>query len=263
MAVDSKIRFDPLTTVGLDDKIALVTGGTRGIGRGIVLALAAAGAKVVVTGRGQANGEEVISETRKHGREGGFIAADLFDDDSVDNLVNKTIQQFGGLDILVNNAGIDADAPVLNYELETWRRVLRFNLEVPFRLSQHAAQHMVAHGGGSIINIASVLGFVGVNEGCSYSAAKHGLIGMTKGMAIEWSKQGVRVNAVAPGLIQTDMTANLWQADFGEAYVQSRIPQGRIGQPADIGGAVVFLASPAADFVHGQTIAVDGGFLAT
>lgn len=263
MTISPEIKYAALSTAGLEGKIALVTGGTRGIGKGIVLALAAAGAKVIVTGRGQANAEVVLSEVRAMGREGGFIAADLFSDDDVEALVGKTVAEFGGLDVLVNNAGIDADGLALDYPLETWQKILRFNLEVPFRLCQQAGRHMIANGGGAIINVASVLAFVGVPEATSYTASKHGLIGMTKNLAIEWSKQGVRVNAVAPGLIQTDMTEYLWKSDFAEAYVSNRIPQGRIGQPNDIGGAVVFLASPAADFIHGQTIGVDGGFLAT
>jgi 2-deoxy-D-gluconate 3-dehydrogenase len=263
MTISPEIQYAPLSTAGLEGKIALVTGGTRGIGKGIVLALAAAGARVVVTGRGQANAEDVLSEVRARGGEGGFVAADLFADDDVEALVGKTVAEFGGLDILVNNAGIDADGLALDYPLESWQRILRFNLEVPFRLCQQAGKHMIANGGGAIINIASVLAFVGVQEASSYAASKHGLIGLTKNLAIEWSSQGVRVNAVAPGLIQTDMTQYLWQSEYAEAYISGRIPQGRIGQPNDIGGAVVFLASPSAKFIHGQTIAVDGGFLAT
>lgn len=263
MPISPEIRYAPLSTAGLDGKIALVTGGTKGIGKGIVLALAAAGAMVVVTGRSREHGEDVLSAVRANGGDGGFIAADLFADEDVEALVGKTVAEFGKLDILVNNAGIDADGLALDYPLEQWQRILRFNLEVPFRLCQQAGRHMIANGGGSIINIASVLGFVGVQEASSYTAAKHGLIGLTKNLAIEWSSKGVRVNAVAPGLIQTDMTQYLWKSDFAEAYIEGRIPQGRIGQPNDIGGAVVFLASPSAAFVHGQTIAIDGGFLAT
>ena len=257
-------KKEPATPIpqSLKGLTAIVTGGAKGIGLGIAKDLASQGCRIAIWDIDITALAQATTELQQMGAEVFAQQVSVTSQDDVELAVARLHNTTGRVDILVNNAGIDADAPVLNYELETWRRVLRFNLEVPFRLSQHAAQHMVAHGGGSIINIASVLGFVGVNEGCSYSAAKHGLIGMTKGMAIEWSKQGVRVNAVAPGLIQTDMTANLWQADFGEAYVQSRIPQGRIGQPADIGGAVVFLASPAADFIHGQTIAVDGGFLA-
>lgn len=246
----------------LDGQTALVTGGTRGIGQGISLALAAAGARVVLTGRGEANGWAIVEEILAVGGQASYLAADLQDDDAVGRLVPAAIDQFGPLHILVNNAGIDADAPAMEYELEAWRRVLRFNLEVPFRLSQAAARHFVAHQGGAIINIASILGLKGATEACSYAAAKHGLIGLTKTLAIEWGSRGVRVNAVAPGLIQTDMTEYLWaNARTTNAYA-ARLPAGRIGQPRDIGGAVVFLASDGAQFVHGETIVVDGGALA-
>lgn len=263
MAVAGEIKYAPGKLADLSGKVALVTGGTRGIGKGIVLALASAGAKVVVSGRDRVAAEGVVAETRALGEEGDFVVADLFDDDAVGSLVGDTIAKVGRLDILVNNAGIDADGPAIDYDLEWWRRVMRFNLEVPFRLAQHAAQHFTANGGGAIVNIASVLGQVAVADACSYVAAKHGLIGLTKALAVEWGKLGVRVNAVAPGLIQTDMTSYLWNNDSATAYVSGRIPVGRIGQPNDLGGAVVFLVSDAADFIHGQTIGVDGGFLGT
>jgi NAD(P)-dependent dehydrogenase (short-subunit alcohol dehydrogenase family) len=263
MTVTQKIQYHAASSGNLSGKVALVTGGTRGIGKGIAHALAAAGAKVIISGRDQANAESVVAEIAKAGGSGGYLVADLFDDASVGSLVSEVIARFGKFDILVNNAGIDADALAMNYELEAWRRVMRFNLEVPFRLCQQAAQHFVPNGGGAIINIASVLAFVGLTEACSYAAAKHGLLGLTKVLAIEWGKQGVRVNAIAPGLIQTDMTENVWNSGGGADYVARRIPLGRIGQPRDIGGAVVFLASDAADFIHGETLAIDGGFLAT
>lgn len=263
MSAIQEPQYQPASTAKLDGKVALVTGGTRGIGKGIALSLAAAGAKVIVTGRDQANAEGVVAELTAAGGAGGSIVTDLFDDEAVAALVPSVIAKFGQFDILVNNAGIDADALALGYQLDNWRRVLRFNLEVPFRLCQDAAAHFIEHGGGAIINIASVLGQVGLTEACSYVAAKHGLVGLTKVLAIEWGKQGVRVNAIAPGLIQTDMTKYVWGSAAGEGYVAGRIPVGRIGQPRDIGGAVVFLASDAADFIHGETIAIDGGFLAT
>lgn len=248
----------------LQGKTALVTGGTRGIGRAISLALGAAGARVVVSGRDRSSAEDVAAEIVAGGGAAEVLTADLMDDGAVDGLWGEAVARFGKLDVLVNNAGIDADAPALDYDLEAWRRVLRFNLEVPFRLSQQAARHFVAtQGAGAIVNIASVLGQVGTNEACSYVAAKHGLVGLTKALAIEWASRGVRVNAIAPGLIQTDMTSYLWNSDVAEGYVKGRIPLGRIGQPRDIGGAVVFLASEAADFIHGETLAIDGGFLAT
>lgn len=261
--MSAPIEYEPAKLADLSGKVALVTGGTRGIGRGIARALGAAGAKVIVSGRDAASAAEVVREIEAGGGAADVIVADLFDDARVDTLVEDLVGRFGAFQILVNNAGVDADAPALDYDLEKWRRVLRFNLEVPFRLSQQAAQHFIANGGGAIINIASVLGQVGVSDAASYVAAKHGLVGLTKTLAIEWAKQGVRVNAIAPGLIMTDMTSYLWNNPQGGEYIARRIPQGRIGQPRDIGGAVVFLASDAADFIHGETLAIDGGFLAT
>lgn len=263
MTISSEPIYHPASTGDLSGKVALVTGATRGIGRGIALALAAAGARVIVTGRDEASGAKVVADIAAIGGIGNCLSADLFDEDAVDTLIGRAIAVHGQLDILVNNAGIDADAPAHGYDLDAWRRVLRFNLEVPFRLSQKAAEHFLDRDGGVIVNIASVLAFVTVPEAVSYAAAKHALLGLTKTLAIEWGKKGIRVNAVAPGLIQTDMTANVWESEIGSDYVTRRIPLGRIGQPRDIGGAVVFLASDAADFIHGETIAVDGGFLAT
>jgi 2-dehydro-3-deoxy-D-gluconate 5-dehydrogenase len=263
VSIPENIQYQAASPGDLRGKVALVTGGTRGIGRGIALALGAAGAKVIVSGRDGASGSQVVADIERTGGKGAVVPSDLMSDTDVDALIPKAIEQFGQLDVLVNNAGIDADAPALGYSLEAFRRVLRFNLEVPFRLAQQAAEHLVPRGGGSIINIASVLSFTAVPEAVSYAAAKHGLVGLTRVLAVEWGKLGVRVNAIAPGLIQTDMTSYVWNNETGAAYVARRIPLGRIGQPRDIGGAVVFLASDAADFIHGETIAIDGGFLAT
>ena len=263
MTVSATIQYAPASR-DLRGRTALVTGGTRGIGRGIALALGAAGARTIVSGRDRGSAEAVATEIVAAGGVADILTADLLDDSSVAGLVEDAAARFGKLDVLVNNAGIDADAPAIDYDLDTWRRVLRFNLEVPFRLSQQAAQHFVSEGRpGAIVNIASVLGQGGAADACSYVAAKHGLIGLTKSLAIEWAPRGVRVNAVAPGLIQTDMTSYVWNSDFADAYVKGRIPLQRIGQPRDVGGAVVFLASDAADFIHGETLAIDGGFLAT
>lgn len=263
MNVEQDIRYNSASVGNLSGKVALVTGGTRGIGRGIAVALGAAGAKVIVSGRNRESGAQVVSDILGAGGVGAVVAADLTSDTEVDDLIARAVEQFGHLDILVNNAGIDADALARGYPLEAFRKVLRFNLEVPFRLAQHAAEHFIPRGNGIIINIASVLSFSAVPEAVSYAAAKHGLVGLTRVLAVEWGKLGVRVNAIAPGLIQTDMTSNLWQGEAGAQYVARRIPLGRIGQPQDIGGAVVFLSSDAADFIHGETIVVDGGFLAT
>lgn len=247
----------------LRGKTALITGGTRGIGRGIALSMAAAGAYVIISGRDEANAQSAVADIREAGGRADYLVADLFDETAVDTLVPRTISEFGGLDVLVNNAGIDADAPARAYPLSSWKRVMFMNLEVPFRLCMAAGDHFFERGGGAIVNIASVLGSVATMEAVAYTSAKHGLLGLTKNLAIEWARHGIRVNAVAPGLIQTDMTKGLWESPAGDGYVASRIPAGRIGQPKDIGAAVVFLASDAADFIHGESITVDGGFLAT
>lgn len=255
------------TTATLAGRLALVTGGTRGIGRAIAEAMAAAGAHVVVTGRDEARTRDAAEAIAAGVGKVGHLAADLADDAAVGALIPRTIECFGALDILVNNAGVDADNLLVNQPLEDWRTVMKVNLEAPFRLGVAAARHFFAKRStdgttGAIINVASILGYRATLEAGAYVPAKHGLIGLTKQMALEWAGKGVRVNAIAPGLIRTDMTSALWSNPAGEAYVRSRIPAGRIGLPEDIAGLAVFLASDAASFIHGETILVDGGALA-
>jgi len=249
--------FSPSALAG---RLALVTGATRGIGRGIAEAMCEAGAYVIVTGRDDSKAALVAAELQERGGKAGHIGADLADDSAVDSLIPNVEAQFGKLDILVNNAAIDADNQLLNQPLEDWRRVMKVNLEVPFRLAKAAAPHFLEKGKGAVINIASIWGFVAGRDGGAYVPAKHGLVGLTKLMALEWAGRGIRVNGIAPGFTQTDMTSSAWASDGGKA-IATRIPAGRIGQPRDIGGATVFLASDAADFIHGQTILVDGGSL--
>jgi NAD(P)-dependent dehydrogenase (short-subunit alcohol dehydrogenase family) len=247
----------------LSGKIALVTGATRGIGKGIAECMAEAGAHVIVSGRDPEVAEAVAKELRDAGGLVSAHTADLADEAQVGALIPRVLEQHGGLDILVNNAGIDEERPALDYPLDSWRRIIQLNLEVPFRLSQAAAPHFLAKGAGVIINISSVFGLVGAATECAYASAKHGLTGLTKVLALEWSSKGIRVNAIAPGLIQTDMTRSIWQADNAARAIKKFIPQGRIGLPRDIGGAAVFLASDAASFIQGETLAVDGGVVAS
>lgn len=246
----------------LAGKLALVTGGTRGIGRAIAEAMNTAGARVVITGRDETRTQAAADAISAGGREVGHLAVDLADDEAVGDLIPRLIERFGEMDILVNNAGIDADNQLVNHPLEDWRMIMKVNLEVPFRLGVAAAQRLFDRSGGSIINITSILGFRATMEAGAYVPAKHGLIGLTKQMALEWAGKGVRVNAIAPGLIKTDMTNAIWSNPAGEDYIRAKIPAGRIGVPEDIGGLAVFLASDGAAFIHGETILVDGGALA-
>jgi NAD(P)-dependent dehydrogenase (short-subunit alcohol dehydrogenase family) len=246
----------------LSGKIALVTGSTRGIGRGIAECMAEAGAHVIVTGRDANATESVSRHISNAGGKASPLVSNLADESEVGTLIARVIEKHGDLHILVNNAGIDDEQPAIEYSLESWRRILTINLEVPFRLCQAAAPHFIAKRAGVIINITSIFGMVGYPTEGAYAAAKHGLTGLTKVLALEWSSKGVRVNAIAPGLIQTDLSRGLWQADNADTLIPQFVPQGRIGQPRDIGGAAVFLASDAASFIQGETLAVDGGYLA-
>lgn len=245
----------------LHGKRALVTGGTRGIGAGIATALAHEGADVVITGRDQEVAERsALDLSNATGRKVMGLGAPLTDDGAVNTLVEKSAALLGGLDILVNNAGIDADGPAIDHPLEDWRRVMRINLEVPFRFAQQAARlFQQQRSPGVIINVSSIAGFKAISEASSYVASKHGLVGLTKVLALEWAPLNVRVCGIAPGLIKTDMTEYIWGSEQGAAYVSSKIPARRIGLPDDIGALTAFLASDGASFIHGETIIVDGG----
>lgn len=248
---------------GVAGKLALVTGATRGIGRGIADCLADAGAYVIVSGRSEEQAKAVAAEIEAAGGKAGYIGADLSNDDDVVGLIPALEARYGKLDILVNNAGIDADNLLQNHPLEDWRRIMKVNLEVPFVLAKAALPGFLEKGRGVVVNISSIYGFATGLEAAAYTPSKHGVVGLTKQMALEWARQGVRVNSVAPGLIQTDMTRSVWDSEAGQAGIRQRIPAGRGGQPRDIGGPVVFLCSDAADFIHGETIIVDGGALLT
>ncbi len=243
----------------LRDRTALITGGTRGIGAAIAVAMADAGAHAVISGRNAVDGGDLVSGIVARGGRASYVACDLEVDADVEALVRQTLSRCGKFDVLVNNAAIDAEGPALDYALGDWRRIMRFNVEVPFRLSVAAARHFLGNGGGAIINISSVLGQIGGVDECAYATSKHALNGMTKALAIEWASRGVRVNAIAPGLIRTEMSKEAWTAPTINDRIALNYPVGRIGEPRDVAGLAVFLASDAADFVHGQIFAVDGG----
>jgi 2-dehydro-3-deoxy-D-gluconate 5-dehydrogenase len=244
----------------LDGKVAIVTGANTGIGRAIALALAGAGADVALAGRTAA--EETAERVRGLGRNAALIDADLSSAAPVQDVVDRTIAQLGGLDILVNNAGIIRRADAVDFTEADWDAVIDTNLKSLFFLCQAAGRHMIAQGSGKIVNIASLLSFQGGIRVPSYAAAKSGVAGLTRALANEWAPLGVNVNAIAPGYIATNNTAGLQSDELRNRQILERVPAGRWGAPADLGGAAVFLASSASDYVHGHVLAVDGGWLA-
>lgn len=249
----------------LSGRVAMVTGANTGIGQGIAVALAAAGADVALVGRTPAT--ETADKVRALGRHAEIIGADLSSIAPVGDVVRAAVETLGGLHILVNNAGIIRRNDAVDFTEEDWDAVVDTNLKVVFFLCQAAGRHMIAHHAatgqrGKIINIASMLSFQGGIRVPSYTASKSGVAGLTKLLACEWAAKGVNVNAIAPGYIATNNTAALQADEARNRQIMERIPEGRWGSPQDMGGAAVFLSSSAADYVQGHVLAVDGGWLA-
>lgn len=244
----------------LSDRVAVVTGANTGIGQGIALALAAAGADVALVGRTAAS--ETADKVRDIGGRAEIVSADLSTIEPVDRVVDETVDKLGRIDILVNNAGIIRRADAVEFTEEDWDAVVDTNLKSVFFLCQAAAKRMIPQGSGKIINIASMLTFQGGIRVPSYTASKSGIGGLTKLLANEWAAKGINVNAIAPGYIATNNTAALQADETRNRQIMDRIPAARWGDPADLGGAAVFLASSASDYVQGHILAVDGGWLA-
>ena len=245
----------------LGGKVAIVTGANTGLGQGIALALAEAGAAISLVGRSAP--DETVARIEGSGGKSLSIQADLSDLAFVDDIVLQTREALGGADILVNNAGIIQRNDAIDFTIDEWDSVLNVNLRTVFFLSQAFARACVeADQSGKIINIASMLSFQGGIRVPSYTASKSGLMGLTRALANEWAGKDINVNAIAPGYFATNNTAALQADPKRSAEILGRIPAGRWGQPAELGGAAVFLASNAADYVHGTTLAVDGGWLA-
>ena len=246
---------------GLSGRTALVTGAARGIGAAMAEGLAAAGADIILWGRSEASLQDTADACRGLGREVSTVTGDLSDVQAT----ARTARDLGAkrrIDILVNNAGMISRAPALDVSYSDWSRVLATNLDSAFVLSQAVAAGMIERRAGSIVNTASLLSFQGGINVTSYTASKHALAGMTKALANEWAGHQVTVNAIAPGYIETQNTSALRADPEREAAIRARIPAGRWGTPDDLVGAVVFLAGPAARYVTGHTLVVDGGWLA-
>ena len=245
----------------LSGKVALVTGASRGLGAGIARALADAGADVAVHASEQPPlGIETAIKAR--GRQARSYTANLARREEADRLIPSVIGDFGRVDILVNNAGTIQRAPAAQHPDEMWDEVIEVNLSSVFRLSRAAGAHMIERGaGGKIVNVASLLSFQGGITVPGYAAAKGGVAQLTKALANEWASQHINVNAIAPGYMKTDNTSALRADPVRSRQIFERIPAGRWGEPEDLGGAVVFLSSRAADYVHGHVLVVDGGWL--
>jgi 2-deoxy-D-gluconate 3-dehydrogenase len=244
----------------LTGKNALVTGSSRGLGAGIAVAFAEAGANVALHGS-TAVPNEVRDRVAAMGVQHLALVADLRNPELAPALVEQTVAAFGSLDILVNNAGMIRRAPAVEFSVTDWDEVLSTNLTSVFRLCQSAGHHMLQQGSGKIINIASLLSFQGGVTVPSYAAAKGGVAQLTKALANEWAAKGVNVNAIAPGYMDTENTETLRHDPVRSRQILERIPAARWGSPQDIAGAAVFLASPASDYIHGHVLVVDGGWL--
>ena len=245
----------------LKGKNALVTGSQTGLGAGMAVGLAQAGANVVVHGINTKGIAEVCEAVRAAGARPVEAVADVSDAKACVELVEFTVKELGSIDILINNAGIIRRAPAAEFSEKDWADVIEINLTAVFRFCQLAGRHMLAQGSGKIINVASLLAFQGGIFVPSYAAAKGGVAQITKTLANEWASKGINVNAIAPGYMATDNTAAL-RADANRSrQILERIPAGRWGTPQDLAGVAVFLASHASDYIHGTVLTVDGGWM--
>lgn len=250
-----------LNAFSLANKVAIVTGCDTGLGQGMALALAEAGCDIVGVGRKPPH--DTAAQVTQRGRRFFAVQADLSRQDAITDIISQTVSQMGRVDILLNNAGTIRRCDALDFSEQDWDEVMDLNLKTAFFLSQAAARQFIAQGtGGKIINIVSMLSFQGGIRVPSYTASKSGLMGLTRAMANEWAEHNINVNAIAPGYMATNNTQALREDEERNKAILERIPAGRWGRPADLQGPAVFLASSAADYINGYTLAVDGGWLA-
>ena len=255
--------FGTIDCFRLDGKVSLVTGASRGLGLAIAESLAGAGSDLVVNGRHRETLEEVANSIRERsGRKVLIAEGDVSDMKTIHEIVGKTVDEFGRIDVLVNNAGINIRGDSADYTEADWDKVTGINLKAVFFLSQACANDMLARGaGGKIINILSLASSIGLPGIPAYAAAKGGLTQVTKTLAVEWAPKNIQVNGIGPGFFATSLTENLRQQPHRNKWIVDRIPTGRWGKPSELTGATVFLASSASDYVTGQVVYVDGGFL--
>jgi NAD(P)-dependent dehydrogenase (short-subunit alcohol dehydrogenase family) len=249
---------------GLSGKVAIVTGGAAGIGRATAEALSTAGATVVLADVRDDAGQAVAATLSEQGHGAMYVHADVVADEQVAALVAQAVERFGGLDLAFNNAGVEGTmAPTHLYSPDAWARTLAVNLTGVWSCMRHEIPAMLARGGGSIVNCSSAAGLVGFPGAAAYVASKHGVIGLTKAAALDYATSGIRVNAVCPGVVDTDMVQRLMEGDDAvRTALMASEPVGRLGRPEEIADAVLCLLSDRMSFMTGQAVAVDGGFVA-
>jgi 2-deoxy-D-gluconate 3-dehydrogenase len=245
----------------LDDRVALVTGATRGLGYAMALGLAQAGAHIATVSR-TGDHAELEAAVRASGRRFLGLKAELAEPAQRAGLVDRVVEEFGRVDILVNNAGGAARHPPEEFPMEEWRALLEVHLVAAFELAQQAARQMIPRGRGKIINIGSVMCWEGGLNISAYAAAKHGIAGLTRSLAVSWSRLGINVNCIAPGYFETNMANSLKYHPVRGPQILDRIPCGRWGSPEELMGLAVFLASDASNYMHGSIVPIDGGWLA-
>ena len=246
----------------LSGKVGLITGAGRGLGRVFAQNLASAGADVVLASRTRSELETAAEEVAALGRKALPVVADVTQPEQVEAMVAVALERFGQIDILVNNAGMNIRKPVLEYPVEEFDQVLNLNLRSYFLVARKVGRHMVERRYGRVINITSILAAIGLPNQAAYATSKGGVTQLTKVMAIEWAPYHVTVNCIGPTYFETELTRPLYQDPERKSFIESRTPMGRWGQLAELHGAAIFLASDAAGFITGQTLFVDGGWLA-
>ena len=250
-----------MTEKRMENKIVLVVGGSTGIGRATAVAFAKAGAKVVVASRGEEKGQETVELVKQAGTERLFVQTDVSDKSSVKNLIGQTIDTYGRIDAAFNNAGIEGKtAPLTETDEDDFDSIINVNLKGVYLCLKYQIAAMLETGGGAIVNTASIGGVIGFPNTAIYCASKHGVIGLTKTAALELAKSNIRVNAIAPGAVQTDLLNRMSGGEEAAEAVAQAIPNGRISSPDEISGAVIWLCSDEATYVNGHTLVIDSGF---